>query len=93
MSEQRRCQYHCAACSSCFTSLRAFDLHRFGPWEKRTCWDESVEERVEVVRDDGLCEFGFDVPTLGRTLWRENRSESCASRDFTASEGDLDPAA
>ena len=89
--DTRRCQYHCSGCDSCFLSLRAFDAHRFGPWESRTCWDESVEEKVEIAREDGLCEIGFDHPTLGRTLWRT--PTTCTSREIAAIEpGDgLDP--
>ena len=87
-SETRRCQYHCSGCDSCFVSLRAFDAHRFGPWENRTCWDESVEGRVVVARNDGLCEIGFPQPTIGRTLYR-----TCTSRETTAIEPEdgLDP--
>ena len=31
------CSHHCRACGSCFTSLRAFDLHRAGPMSDRRC--------------------------------------------------------
>lgn len=32
-----RCKYHCSACGCHFTSLRAFDAHRQGPFLDGVC--------------------------------------------------------
>lgn len=43
------CSHHCRECSTCFTSLRAFDAHRAGTG---TCfWPEELEWMVE----EGVC--------------------------------------
>lgn len=54
MSERAvTCTAHCGACGQHFTSLRAFDLHREGPWAERTC--TSIEDSGgEVVV--GVCQ-------------------------------------
>jgi hypothetical protein len=87
-SAARRCTFHCSGCDSCFLSLRAFDAHRGGSFRPNTraCWPEEADERVEVAREDGLCEIGFPVPTLGRVLWRT--PTDCMSPSLAASDGE-----
>lgn len=87
--ERRRCQSHCAACGSCFSSDSAFDAHR----RSFACWDDGADERVRVLRDDAVCEIGFEVPQLGRTLYAVNPDFRSNSRAGTASGADLDPEA
>jgi hypothetical protein len=72
----RRCKYHCRACDSHFTSLRAFDAHRSGPHSgERKCWDpdSNPEAVLRVATDEGVCEADMDWQGNGRhepvTLW------------------------
>lgn len=91
-SEVRRCQYHCSGCGCHFTSLQAFDDHRTGDWSERACWGEDAEERLEIVREDGICDLWSDPPRIGVCLWRRKRAVSLASPSLAPSDdpdGDL----
>ena len=58
------CSHHCSACGRHFTSLRAFDAHRGGPWDDRQC--EAPAEGFEPAI--GIC--GIRGPETGATIWR-----------------------
>ena len=53
----RRCKYHCRACDSHFTSLAAFDCHRQGTAQERSCADPDTAERLQIVTEQGLCDI------------------------------------
>jgi hypothetical protein len=48
----QRCKYHCRSCSSCFSSLVAFDSHRGGG----QCWNGRAAEKLRVQTEAGICE-------------------------------------
>ena len=87
--DRRRCQSHCSACGSCFSSDSAFDAHRIN----FSCWGEGSEERTRVLREDAICEIGFSVPHLGRTLYAVNPDFRSNSRATGPSEADSGPEA
>ena len=62
------CAYHCRACGSHFTSLRAFDAHRSG-LDERQCWAEGDPPLVDRV---GKCEISSFAHPLGRVLLHEH---------------------
>lgn len=56
MADTISCSGHCRACDRCFTSTKAFDLHRVGDYKdnSRRCADPSeVEKLAEGVK--GVC--------------------------------------
>jgi hypothetical protein len=63
----RHCKYHCGGCGVHFTSLAAFDLHRYGVYEKgRKCRPPEQVRRKDVavlavVDPRGSCEMYTDV--------------------------------
>src|SRR5262245_44103915 len=64
----KHCQYHCRGCDSCFTSLAAFDAHRFGPFDARFCDLAAAEldEHRGVCRiSDANEETGRPIPRMG----------------------------
>lgn len=95
--EARRCQHHCSGCGSHFTSLEAFDDHRVGDFAAgKVCWGEGSEDRLEIVREDGICDIGHSPPRIAVRLWRHHpgyRAEASVSPYFPASDvpDDLDP--
>jgi hypothetical protein len=59
------CSHHCRACGTCFTSLRAFDLHRTGPMSDRSC-DLAGADLVERT---GVCKVANpELPVAGLTV-------------------------
>lgn len=59
------CTYHCAACGRHFASLTAFDRHRVGSWEDRSCSDP---EELEMAGVAGTCNLTSDRKHKG-TVW------------------------
>jgi hypothetical protein len=68
------CHYHCRSCGGHFTSLRAFDSHRSGPWSDRRCSYPDDSGLVEI--EGGVCylsdadeQTGAPIPQMGVTLY------------------------
>ena len=56
---QRKCSYHCGGCDQHFTSLRAFDAHRAGAYDKRRfCRPASSVRKLRVF--PGSCDLPVD---------------------------------
>lgn len=64
------CRFHCAACGAHFTSLRAFDAHRQGPWDDRRC-----EFPDELIERTGVCKLSGPVPRVGVTVLEHPSAE------------------
>jgi hypothetical protein len=60
------CSHHCSACGTCFTSLRAFDLHRAGAMDDRRC----DLAGVELVERAGTCKVAnSELPVRDVTVY------------------------
>jgi hypothetical protein len=71
------CSHHCRECGACFTSLRAFDLHRVGSWSDRRC-DLAGAELVERT---GTCKVSNpELPVAGVTLYERSDTQDYRDR-------------
>ena len=93
----RRCQDHCSACGSRFTSVRAFDAHRSGSFKDggtRVCWAEDNEEaaKLRIATEEAVCEMYMDHEGNGIQapvrLWEHGPRVDQARASFAVS-GDL----
>lgn len=74
------CRFHCASCGRHFASLVAFDLHRDGPYEERTCADPAtVPERMRNL-GEGRCRIGGGPERTGVVVWGVVMSAAARAR-------------
>jgi hypothetical protein len=67
------CRYHCRACGGHFASLEAFDAHRAGSYEARSCYWPDSAPLVEVP--DGICAIAEPLhPRSGVTIYSTERA-------------------
>jgi hypothetical protein len=72
VSRLATCRYHCRSCGAHFTSLRAFDSHRVGPWADRRC--ELPDELIEI--EGGACRISNPELSLNAvTLYEDSEAE------------------
>lgn len=64
---------HCGACHENFIGLTAFDAHRTGPYDNRTCQIQPYE----TVGDNGKTKYGH---------WADNNGNWHHGRQLTADE-------
>lgn len=90
--EALRCQAHCSGCGACFSSDSAFDRHRGGSFHEgtRCCWPEDAEDRLLILREDGICEIGHFPPRIGVRLWGVDASWRRNSPSLAPSDAESD---
>lgn len=87
------CRFHCAACDRHFLSLRAFDLHRSGPYSARVCLDPAeLPERFRVLSDDGVCKISGPEHVHAQTVWGLEGIDSSRLAELKGREGKDDDA-
>lgn len=63
------CRYHCSGCRSHFSSLNAFEAHRFGDHATgRDCDEPADDDRFAAVAENGLCSM-YSQPRVGVAVW------------------------
>jgi len=61
------CKAHCRSCGRHFTSTSAFDRHRTGPWDDRSCADPSSVDRLYEY--EGECDLKRGDPDPEAAVW------------------------
>jgi len=72
---RRKCSNHCSACGSHFTSLAAFDAHRYGSHQDgRRCWNPEEELPLVIQTEIGVCDITAETlePV---TIWGHKSAE------------------
>lgn len=73
MTGTPHCQNHCNGCGAHFKSVRAFDLHRSGSYQKgtRRCVAPDRVKKLVVATDVGVCNL-LSSRQRNVTIWRES---------------------